>query len=374
MPRKGENIYKRKDGRWEARYIKCHDASGKAIYGFCYGKTYTEAKNKVTAMKSQPRTSLIRETESGEENRRFSAFCDCWLELRKSSLKPSTHTKYDLILNNYIKPQLGDFLPSAISTELVEQFKSELLNGRKLAPKTVRDILMVLKMTLIFTRKQTSGEMRDIDITYPKEQKKEMRVLTREEQEKLVQFLFSEMDLSKFGIYLALTTGLRIGELCALRREDISLMNRTITVSSTVLRVKNFDTDSESKTRICIGNPKSDSSSRTIPLTDTTAALCQKFMPENSGAFVMTGTENHLEPRTLQYRFKHYMDECGLEGVHFHTLRHTFATRCVEVGFEIKSLSEILGHANTSITLNRYVHSSIEMKRNNMSRLSAAGF
>lgn len=80
-----------------------------------------------------------------------------------------------------------------------------------------------------------------------------------------------------------------------------------------------------------------------------------------------------MEPRTLQYRLAKYTKECGLEGVHFHTLRHTFATRCVEVGFEIKSLSEILGHATTTITLDRYVHSSIELKRNNMSKLAAIG-
>lgn len=372
MPRKGENIFKRKDGRWEARYIKGYDMTGKARYGFCYGKSYTEAKCKVTAMKS--RTARVSETDQIRENRNFSVFCDSWLEYRKSELKPSTYAKYDSILNKYIKPQLGDFHPSAISTELVEKFRYELLAGRKLAPKTVRDILLVLKMTLSFTRKRLPGMLQEIEVVYPREQKKEMRVLTREEQDKLVQFLFSGMDLCKFGIYLALTTGLRIGELCALRWEEISVTDRTIRVSCTLQRVKNYDNASESKTRISIGDPKSDSSSRTIPLTDATAVLCQQFIPQDEETFVLTGTANYMEPRVLQYRFKHYMEKCGLEDVHFHTLRHTFATRCVEVGFEIKSLSEILGHANTSITLNRYVHSSIELKRANMNKLNTVGF
>ena len=91
--------------------------------------------------------------------------------------------------------------------------------------------------------------------------------------------------------------------------------------------------------------------------------------PQSPTAFVLTGTSDYMEPRTLQYRMEKYTAECGLEGVHFHTLRHTFATRCVEVGFEIKSLSEILGHANTTITLERYVHSSMELKRHNMNKL-----
>lgn len=107
--------------------------------------------------------------------------------------------------------------------------------------------------------------------------------------------------------------------------------------------------DQESKTKIVIGSPKSDTSTRTIPISETAAELCRKMNPQSPAAFVLTGTSHYMEPRTLQYRMERYTEICGLDGVHFHTLRHTFATRCVEVGFEIKSLSEILGHANTTI-------------------------
>ncbi len=372
MSRKGENIFKRKDGRWEARYIKGYDVSGKARYGFCYGKTYTEAKNKVTDLKAQ--TVSVNGDDTVKSRQRFSYYCDKWLEQHMTAIKPSTYAKYSLVLENHVKSRLGNYHPYAISTELVEQFKNELLIEQNLSAKSVRDILTVLKMVIAFTRKQIPRGMPDVEIIYPREQRKEMRVLTREEQEKLVQYLYSNMDLCKFGVYLALTTGLRIGELCALRWSDISMQNRTITVSATMQRMKNFDVGSEAKTRISFGNPKSDASSRTIPLTANAVALCRKFMPDSTSAFVLTGAARYMEPRTLQYRFQHFMKDCGLEGVHFHTLRHTFATRCVEVGFEIKSLSEILGHANTSITLNRYVHSSMELKRNNMDKLSAAGF
>ena len=123
-----------------------------------------------------------------------------------------------------------------------------------------------------------------------------------------------------------------------------------------------------------MGDPKSDTSARVIPLTGQAVSMCEKMNPGDGDAFVLTGTHFYMEPRLLQYRIEKYTRDCGLDGVHCHTLRHTFATRAVEVGFEIKSLSEVLGHANTTITLERYVHSSMELKRNNMSKLAAAGF
>ena len=236
-----------------------------------------------------------------------------------------------------------------------------------------KDILVVLRSILNYTAKQFPGTFPQIEISYPKETKKEMRVLTRDEQTKFVSFLLRDIDSCKFGVLLALLTGIRIGELCALRWENISLKDNTIKIASTMQRLKDTDLNREAKTKIVIGRPKSDTSARTIPISDDAAELCGKMNPKRPTAFVLTGTENYMEPRTLQYRMEHYTEECGLEGVHFHTLRHTFATRCVEVGFEIKSLSEILGHANTTITLNRYVHSSMELKRDNMKKLSMIG-
>jgi integrase len=127
------------------------------------------------------------------------------------------------------------------------------------------------------------------------------------------------------------------------------------------------------KTKIIIGTPKSETSQRTIPLTQQAAILCRRMQPQSKAAYALTGTLNYMEPRTLQYRLERYTKDCGLEGIHFHTLRHTFATRCVEVGFELKSLSEILGHASTTITLDRYVHYSMDLKRDNMGKLAAVG-
>ena len=198
-----------------------------------------------------------------------------------------------------------------------------------------------------------------------------MRVLSREEQARFVSYLLEDMDTCKFGVLLALFTGVRIGELCALQWGKISLKEQTIRIDATLQRLRDTSAVGSARTRIVISTPKSDTSVRTIPVTDYKAELCGKMDPHSSAAYVLTGTDSFMEPRALQYRMEKYTRECGLEGVHFHTLRHTFATRVVEVGFEIKSLSEVLGHAAATITLDRYVHSSLILKRDNMNKLNA---
>lgn len=368
---KGENIFKRKDGRWEARYIKGRELSGKIKYGFCYGKTYKEAKEKVTKYKA----ALVsgRPLPPAGPRHRFAFFCDEWLRLRKPKVKEATYIKYDTALNKHIKPKLGGCFPQGITSGLIDEFTRELLFEEELAPKTVHDLLVVLHGVLKYTAALFPGTFPAIEINYPKANKKEMRVLSREEQHRFISYLMEDMDECKFGVLLALFTGIRIGELCALRWGNISLREKTIRISATLQRLRDTDMTGDTRTRIVIGTPKSDTSARTIPLTDYAARLCMGMEAKNASAYVLTGTEDYMEPRALQYRMGKYTRECCLEGVHFHTLRHTFATRAVEVGFEIKSLSEILGHATTTITLDRYVHSSMQLKRDNMNKLSAIG-
>ena len=368
---KGENIFKRKDGRWEARYIKGYELSGKIKYGFCYGKTYKEAKEKVTNCKA----ALIsgKSLSPAGSRHRFTFYCDEWLRTRKAKIKETTYIKYDTVLKRHIKPKLGSCYPLGFTTDLIDAFTKELLFEEELAPKTVHDILVVLHSVLKYTAGHFPGAFPAVEINYPKANRKEMRVLSREEQQRFVAYLLTDMDACKFGILLALFTGIRIGELCALRWDHISMQDKTICIAATLQRLRDTDMQGSSRTRIVIGTPKSETSFRTIPMSDDTFALCKRMDPQEASAYVLTGTEQFMEPRALQYRMEKYTRECGLEGVHFHTLRHTFATRAVEVGFEIKSLSEVLGHATTTITLDRYVHSSMELKRDNMNKLAAAG-
>lgn len=365
---KGENIFKRKDGRWEARYVKSRDESGKIIYGFCYGKTYREAKEKVTEFKAAAYSGEIRaETRSLPD---FSFFCDEWLRRQSAKIRESTYVKYKSVLNKHIKHFFGKLKSTEITTDIIEKFTGELQYGKKLSAKSVHDILVILHGIIKYAAGEYS-ELNKAEISYPKKEKKEMRVLSPAEQRQFVNYLLEDTDACKFGLILALFTGIRIGELCALRWENISLRDGTLRIEQTMQRLQDTNTG---KTKVIIGKPKTDTSARTIPMTEKLIALCRKMYEGNNSAYILTGTADYMEPRALQYRLGKYTRECGLLGVHCHTLRHTFATRAVEVGFEIKSLSEILGHANTSITLERYVHSSVELKRANMNKLAAAGF
>ena len=373
MPKKGENIYKRKDNRWEARYIKGHHPDGTPQYGYCYAKTYREVKQKLNIAKATLISGIP--TNNILKKRRFVYYCDEWLQINRNRFKNSTYAKYNTALEKHIKPHLGGYLVQSLSTVTIEQFSNKLLCVDNLSPKSVKDILTLLHSIIKYAYKQIPETTMPLDIIYPKVPKKEMRVLALEEQTRLMEYLITDMDECKFGVLLALLTGMRLGEVCALKWGNLSLENRTIKVASTMQRLKTFDDTSSKKTTIIISEPKSNTSVRTIPLTSYAAKLCQAHYCSDPDAFVLTGVANsYIEPRALQYKFNRYTKTCNLEGVHFHTLRHTFATRCVEVDFEIKSLSEILGHASPRITLERYVHSSLELKRNNMKKLTSIGF
>ena len=369
---KGENIFKRKDGRWEARYIRDRAPDGKIRYGYCYARTYREAKQKAAERK----LALLAGNDglAGAKKVRFGQYCDEWLSVKKSGLKESTRDKYERILSRHLKPAFGSLPPARITSELVSGFTRQLMQEQELRPKTVKDILAVLRSVLKYAARQIPGGLPCIEIVPPREDRQEMRVLTIQEQQAFTNYLLQDMDSCKFGILLALQTGMRLGEVCALRWGNISLTEQVICVNSTMQRLRNHGENGSAKTKIAISSPKSDTSLRIIPLTRKTADLCRRMACADPGAYVLTGTADYMEPRTLQYRLKKYTEACGLQGVHFHTLRHTFATRCVEVGFEIKSLSEILGHASTTITLERYVHASMDLKRSNMDKLAAVGW
>lgn len=363
---KGENIFKRKDGRWEARYVKSKEGDGKIKYGFCYGKTYAEAKAKA----EEARVKLLNEKKySALNDKKFSCYCDSWLELRSTQIKASSYVKYQNALEKHVKPYLGNLYLKDITTEKISAFSQHMLNKKKLSIKSTRDILTCIHSILTYINKQIDGELSHVEVIYPRESPKTIRVLTEQEESDLILYLAEEMNAGKFAVYLALRTGMRIGEICALRWKDISFTDETIHVNNTVQRIKNIDSQGESKTILMIGTPKSDKSRRTIPLMPDIAALCRKFYQDNPECFVLTGKEQCMEPRKLQRYLKSYTKKCDMEDIHFHTLRHTFATRCIEVGFDVKTLSEVLGHASISVTLERYVHPNLNLKRENMKRL-----
>ena len=372
MSKKGENIYKRKDGRWEGRYIKFYDGDGKAKYGYLYGKTYGEVKTKLRDVQSELKNGVLPKSNSSVT---YSEILSAWLQSTRINVKESTYMRYKQMIDKHISPPLGKYQLNKISTQLVERFvddkmKCGRLDGKGgLSPKTVTDIITIIKSSMDYASYNGFSVSCNLSKLSVKKKDKEMRVLTTQEQKHLTCILLSETDLSKLGILLSLYTGIRIGELCALRWENLSIENKTLRVRETMQRIQSPETTEKSKTKIVITEPKSKCSIRDIPLPDFLLDIVKKFQ-SSPKAFVLTGERNrYVEPRTMQNRFQRYVRESGIQQANYHSLRHTFATRCVEVGFEIKSLSEILGHANVNITLNRYVHSSFDLKSNNMNKL-----
>ena len=223
---KGENIFRRRDGRWEARYSKGRELSGKIKYGYCYGKTYREAKEK--AEKCKAALASGNPLPTSRTPNLFSAYCMGWLHAKKSKVKESTYIKYSTVVEKHIIPKLGDCCPLGFTTELMDDFIRELQFEDELAPKTVHDILVVLHGILKFTASKCKGVFPTVEINYPKIGKKEMRVLSREEQACFISYLQKDLDPCRFGILLALCTGIRIGALSALRWEYVSTRDKAI--------------------------------------------------------------------------------------------------------------------------------------------------
>ena len=374
MSKKGENIYKRKDGRWEGRYIRSYGENGKPRYGYVYAATYREVKQKL-----EERKSCVEDVQIGDIprfNMSYGEVLNAWLQSVRINIKESTYARYFRLIETHIRPALGKYPVCKISTQLVEgvirdQLNSGRLDGKGgLSPKTVTDILTIIKRSMEYARYNGFDIICDLRRLTIKKKDQEMRVLTQAEQSALVNVLLEDTDRYKFGVLLSLYTGIRIGELCALRWEDISIPTATLKVRKTMQRIQDTDVATTTKTKVIVTEPKSQCSVRDIPLPQFIVDIAEKFV-DHPKAFVLSGDKNrYIEPRTMQNHFKAYVKESKIEDANYHALRHTFATRCIEVGFEIKTLSEILGHANVNITLNRYVHSSFDLKCANMNKLS----
>ena len=374
MPRKGENIYKRKDGRWEGRYIKERTTTGKIQYGYIYGKTYTEVKKKLMDLisKREESTMLDKEVKNKES---FHIIALEWLNFISPKVKESTLVKYQNLLSSYLLPYFRTKSLSYITNDIVEVYCNYLLTdggkkGTGLSSKTVTDIISVLRNILKFASKTREGFSSNIISVQIKKSTKEMKILSRNEQEQLSKYLYSHLDNRNIGILICLFTGIRLGELCALRWEDISLNEKTIYVHQTMQRIQD-KSSADKKTKVIVTTPKSSCSIRTIPIPDNLITIIQQIFIQKEGYFLTGSKEKFVEPRTMQNHFKKVLKESSLHYVNYHCLRHTFATRCIEFGFDVKSLSEILGHGSVTITMNRYVHPSMEVKREQMQKLSS---
>jgi len=356
MPKRGTNIYKRKDGRWEARYVKAVNLDGTKKYGSVYGKSYREVREKqllcIQGMAPQTKANA---------NMLLEELMWKWLSVNADTIKKTTYYKYESMISNHLSSGIGRIPIKNITDDTIPAFVEEKLHGSHvLSPKTVNDLLVIIGMAFTYAE-QTFG-FRKPPLRRVREEHRETRVLSIAEQKKLETFLLKDMDCCKMGVLVALYSGLRIGELCGLQWEDIR--NGNITVNKSLHRIKSGE-----GTVVEFSSPKTQASYRVVPLP---AFLSELIAPYRStGSFLKTDQGKQVEPRLLQMKFKKYLAACGLEDVNFHALRHTFATRCIEAGFDVKTLSEILGHTDVKTTLNRYVHSSFALKQKNMEKLKS---
>ncbi len=363
MSRRGENIHKRKDGRWEGRFICSRDIYGKAIYKSIYGKTYTEVRRKLLASRSEPRYC--------RDKMLFRELVYRWLNDNKIRYKKSTLTKYTYLIETHILPELGLLKVQDITSNQLNLFlekkhrEGRIHGGGALSPSYVRSITLIINAILQYGIKEGVCTPLKTPLHKPTANKSEMKILTKEEYILLKNYCCADRSTTALGILITLHTGLRISEVCALQWQDVDMKNRVLYVKHTLSRSKTL----ENKWVWEVENPKTDNAIRAVPISESLEKILQDFSKSNPEYFVLSNENTFLSPRTYEYRYHRFLKNNALPQINYHGLRHTFATRCVEAGMDVKTLSELLGHSNVGITLNFYVHSTMDRKRMEIEKL-----
>jgi len=358
MARHGENIYKRKDGRWEGRYIKGYDADNKAIPGYVYGKTYKEAKEKLTLAKATAKENQ----KPISSDMTVAMWFDKWLASQKR-IKRSSYTTYSSSINKHIKKRLGKAKLKTLTDEHIQVFIDDI--SKELAPKSVRSVFSILRLGLTDAYEKNLTAELCKRIKLPKVKRKEVKVFTKAEQKAIEQYIDQSANPNDIGILICFYTGIRVGELCALDPINIDLKRGFISIRNTLYRVKSVG--GKKKTELKISTPKSESSVRDIPLPKFLIAKLSAM--EIGSGFLINRNGKFIEPNVYTRRYKKILEELDIPYRKFHSTRHTFATRALEIGMDVKTLSEILGHSSPTVTLNLYSHSLPEHKRKEMDRL-----
>lgn len=376
MSRRGENIRKRKDGRWEARYVKGRDIDGKIHYGYLYGRSYSEVKDKKTKIISENPNFFMygSQPSAPPQDDLIRTVSIQWKAHIRYAVKESTYSNYDEILDNHILPLLGQMQVRKFTNHTLMGFvQREMEQG--MAYGSIHVILSVLKNILRYAREFGFFPAEPLKFPRIPSSSNEIQIMSSEDYKKLDSHLLRNMDAFSFGILLCMYTGIRVGELSGLKWEDIDFIQCKIHIRRTVTRVKNLNmliTDGEkecSRTYLNIGTPKTANSIRSIPLPDRLLTLAAPLKKDGS-FFVLTGTEKCMEPRTIQRKYAALLKKCQIPHIKIHSLRHQFSCRWIEQGFDTKSLSEILGHTSVKTTLDLYVHIQPDTKRKYMNQLS----
>ena len=377
MARHGENIYKRKDGRYEGRYVTGKKSNGTTRFGYVYGMRYTDVKKRLLEKKAEIQQTI--HPEAAVRGMTVEKWMRSWLETDLlGGIKASSYLTYQNQMNRHILPCLGRMQMASITPEMVHSFL-ECLQAKGLGENTVRGIYRLLSAAMRAALDDgiiSKNPCRKICVK--RGERVQQRVFSREEQKKVEKTLSQGEDLTAL---FAMYTGLRLGEICGLRWSDINWENGTATVCRTVQRLKRMDTDKclkcgGAKTYLMIGSPKSPSSCRTIPIPTFLLKRLEIQKKQRSAVQLTTdyifGTGMRAaDPRTIQRRFAGVVRRLEIPDAHFHTLRHSYATRLLEMGVDVKTVSQLLGHSSAKTTLDCYAHSLLDQQRSAVAKLSA---
>ena len=346
MEKIGITITKRKDGRYVGKFIADYTDNGKTQYQYVYGKTYEEAESKVLIGREIATRYLSgRYITVGKVYRE-------WLNAVVNRVKESTLANYQNKFEKHILPEFGDVPCADLTAGRINTFiNKKLADG--LSASYVRDIFTVFKTMLKYAQEEYGFRLSLKNVVLPKAERKQVEKISDTEQKKLVSYLNANMSLTAFGILLSLFMGLRIGELCGLKWEDVDFKHKTLYIRRTVQRISSAN--GNRKTKIVISAPKSATSFREIAIPDMLMKYFEMFRDE-ADHFILSGTDKPVEPRTMQYRYKKILHTADVEDHNYHKLRQTFATNSAEKGFNVKALSAVLGHSSVTLTLNRYIH------------------
>ncbi|WP_373217226.1 site-specific integrase [Ruminococcus sp. 5_1_39BFAA] len=365
MAKRGENIRKRSDGRWEARYEKGRLENGRIHYGYVYARTYDEVKKKKILALQQAQLP-----EPISPGMTMDSLCTEWKMAVRYTIKESSFACYDTLIEKHIIPWFSECKLAQINTNVIMRFTiSKTESG--LSNRTVKSLLILLQSILKYGENKGYLSLRSIQFTYPKVTSQGFRVISEAHVHKLIDTLSCDSSPFSSGILLCIYTGIRVGELSGLKWGDFDFEKQIMSIRRTISRVKNLEYmegKEVSKTRLLISTPKSQSSIRSIPIPEV---LLERLESQKShpADFLLTGTTKCMEPRCIQRRFQTLLEQCDIPKINIHALRHAFATRCTEIGFDSKALSEILGHSSAKITMDIYVHSNLQQKKSYMDKL-----
>jgi len=364
MARKGENIYKRKDGRWEGRYIKGRKPDGKALYGSVYGEKYGDAKLKLIPLKSAHAARANTKVSFTGTVRDWLLF---WLnDLEKPNIKPSTYASYRNKLENHVLPALGNKKLDKLTGDNLQAWVDNLTE-KGLSGSSVRTIYRIFNAAL---KKAVYKHCLFVnpcqDVILPVTNHCKICSLTFSQQKALENQAHQRK--GNEAVIIALYTGMRIGEISALVWEDIDFENNIINVRRTLQRVMDYDGDS-AKTKIITDIPKSNKSCRVIPFSNYLKKYLLDLKSTAKSNYIVSCKGHYTEPRVISYRFRQAAKSAGLDSVSFHGLRHTYATRCIELNVDIVTVSRLLGHASAKMTLDTYADSTLTQRKFAMASL-----